>query len=79
MSKKERVFWITLELLAGFMAGFMAAHIMFGGHNTAACDDGMSEQVEVEKTYNFATGEYEYEPVKKTTYIPANDTCKDDK
>lgn len=80
MSRAEKVFWIVLELLAGFTAGFIAAQIMFGGHNTVAkCDNGISEQIEVETTYNFATGETEKKPVRKKTYIPANDTCKEEK
>jgi len=78
MSKAEKVVWMIVYLLAGMILGMLAASIIFSPKNTAAkCNEGMSEQIEVEKTYNFSTGKYEEKPVRKKTYIPANDTCKE--
>jgi len=76
MSKAEKMFWIGLFLAAGMIIGALMVALT---HNVKKfdCNDGMSEQIESGTSYNFGTGRYEYAPVRKKTYIPANDTCKE--
>lgn len=64
MSRAEKMFWTGLFLAAGMIIG--ALMVTFAQTSKPAnCDNGISEQVE--------------NGVRKKTYIPSLDTCKDDK
>lgn len=64
MSKTEKVFWGILLALAGIIIGMLAVSFL-QAPSKRTCDNGISEQIE--------------DGVKKKTYIPANDTCKEEK
>lgn len=64
MSKAEKIFWGLLIILAGAVLGMIAASFTVSP-SKKNCDNGISYQVE--------------NGVHKKTYIPANDTCKEDK
>lgn len=80
LGKLETIIWAVLLFGAGCIVGMLTDALLNTKAKTApACEDGMSEQIEVQKTYDFVDGEYKYNPVRKKTYIPANDTCKEEK
>lgn len=77
LSKIEVILWAVLVLVAGCMVGMCVdALLNIKPMAKAACENGTSEQTELQATYNFATGEYSYSPIRKKTYISANDTCE---
>lgn len=64
MGKVEKAFWIGLLLAAGMVIGALMV-ILSNNTKKASCNNGMSEQVE--------------DGVRKKTYVPALDTCKEQK
>ena len=65
MSKKEKIFWLILAGLAGMTIGMAIISMMVPPSRKPNCNTGVIEEVK--------------DGVKIKTYIPANDTCKDDK
>ena len=66
MSKKEKIFWMIVAGLAGVAIGMMIISSMVPpARKVVNCNDGISEQLE--------------NGVRKKTYIPAYDTCKEEK
>lgn len=65
MSKKEKMFWLILAGLAGMTIGMAIISMMVPPARKSNCNTGVTEEVK--------------DGVKIKTYIPANDTCKDDK
>lgn len=66
MSKKEKIFWMIVAGIAGVAIGMMIISSMVPpARKVVNCNDGKSEQLE--------------SGVRKKTYIPAHDTCKEGK
>lgn len=65
MSRKEKIFWIILAGLAGMTIGMAIISMMVPPARKYNCNTGVTEEVK--------------DGVKMKTYIPALDTCKDDK
>lgn len=64
--KRIRLLDFVVSFLAGIVVGMVFAGVMLSPKfHQIKCDDGMSEQIE--------------DGVRKTTYIPAQDTCKEKK
>ena len=63
MSKLEKMFWAGLLLAAGMIIG--AVVVSLAQKPKVDCNNGISEQVE--------------DGVRKKTYIPSLDTCKEEK
>ena len=64
MSKAEKMFWAGLLLAAGMVIGALMAALT-QTPKKPTCDDGVSEMVK--------------DGVRIKTYLPALDTCKDQK
>lgn len=79
LGRLETIIWAVLLFAAGCVVGMCVdALLNVSAKAKTNCNDGTSEQLELQAKYNFAAGEYQYTPVRKKTYIPANDTCKED-
>jgi len=65
MSKKEKMFWMILAGLAGVVIGMVIISLMVPPARKENCNTGVYEEVK--------------DGVKIKTYIPANDTCKENK
>ena len=65
MSKKEKMFWLILAGLAGMTIGMAIISMMVPPSRKPNCNTGVTEEVK--------------DGVKIKTYIPALDTCKDNK
>lgn len=65
MSRKEKMFWLILAGLAGVIIGMVIISIVMPPARKENCNTGITEEVK--------------DGVKIKTYIPAHDTCKEDK
>lgn len=65
MGKKEKIFWMMLVGLAGIVIGMVLISLMMPPARKENCNTGVYEEVK--------------DGVKIKTYIPAHDTCKENK
>ena len=65
MSKAEKMFWVGLLLATGMIIGALMVSFTSNTKKSVDCNDGISEEVK--------------EGVRIKTYMPALDTCKDNK